>query len=186
MKGNLKVPDEHKKKAPIEINLALIIVSTTRFNEMKSGKRSSDKTLPKVERLLKNEQSIKLAFNTIIPDSEDEIKDVTLRLLKNPMIDAIMFSGGTGLSPKDITYETLEPKLEKKFSGFGELFRTLSYNEIGTSAMLSRATAGILQGKKKKVAIFLLPGSPNAIILALQYILIPELGHILYLINKEE
>ena len=99
---------------------------------------------------------------------------------------SIIFSGGTGLSPKDITYETIEPHLEKKFDGFGELFRHLSYNEIGTSAMLSRATAGILQHKKHKKVIFLLPGSPNAVSLALQHIIIPELGHILYLINKEE
>ncbi|MFX0023715.1 MAG: molybdenum cofactor biosynthesis protein B [Candidatus Hermodarchaeota archaeon] len=186
MKKIPKVPDEHKKNAPLEINLALIIVSSSRFNEIKTGKRSSDKTIPKVERLLKDEPSIKLAFNSIIPDSEDEIKRVTLRMLKDPSIDAIIFSGGTGLSPKDITYETLEPRLGKKFVGFGELFRSLSYNEIGTSAMLSRATAGILEGKKKNIAVFLLPGSPNAVRLALRYILIPELGHILYLINKEE
>jgi molybdenum cofactor biosynthesis protein B len=186
MKENPKVPDEHKKKAPTQINLALIIVSSSRFNEIKSGKKSSDKTIPKVKRLLKDEKSIKLSFSKIIPDSEDEIKRVALHLLKDPMVDAIIFSGGTGLSPKDITYETLEPRLKKKFNGFGELFRTLSYNEIGTSAMLSRATAGFLQGKKKKIAVFLLPGSPNAIRLALRYILIPELGHILYLINKEE
>ena len=181
-----KVPEEHKKKAPERINIALIIVSTSRFNEIKSGKKSSDKTIPKIERLLEEDHSITLTFTSIIPDSEDEIKRVTLQLLKDPMVDAIIFSGGTGLSPKDITYETLEPRLSKKFNGFGELFRNLSYNEIGTSAMLSRATAGILQGKKKKLAVFLLPGSPNAVRLALRYIIIPELGHILYLINKEE
>ncbi len=181
-----KVPQEHKKKAPEKINLALIIVSTSRFNEMESGNKSSDKTIPKVKRLLKDDQTISLTFTSIIPDSEDHIKRVTLKLLKDPTIDSIIFSGGTGLSEKDITFETLEPRLEKKFNGFGELFRSLSYNEIGTSAMLSRATAGILRGKKKNVAIFLLPGSPNAVRLAFQYILIPELGHILYLINKEE
>ena len=70
--------------------------------------------------------------------------------MKDDTIDSIIFSGGTGLSQKDITYETLEPRLEKKFSGFGELFRFLSYNEIGASSMLSRATAGILRSKKKK------------------------------------
>ncbi|MFX0039227.1 MAG: molybdenum cofactor biosynthesis protein B [Promethearchaeota archaeon] len=181
-----KVPDEHKKQAPEKTNIALIVVSTSRFNEIKSGKKSSDKTIPKVEQLLKEDQSITLTFTSIIPDSENEIKRITLHLLKDPSIDAIIFSGGTGLSPKDITYETLEPRLSKRFNGFGELFRTLSYKEIGTSAMLSRATAGILQGKKKKLAVFLLPGSPNAVRLALQYIIIPELGHILYLINKEE
>ena len=186
MKGKSKVPEEHKKKAPEKINLALIIVSTSRFNENKSGERSSDKTIPKVKRLLKDEKSISLTFTNIIPDSEDHIKKITLQLLKDPTIDAVIFSGGTGLSAKDITYETLEPQIEKKFDGFGELFRSLSYNEIGTSAMLSRATAGILKGKNKNIAIFLLPGSPNAVRLALQHIIIPGLGHILHLINKKE
>jgi molybdenum cofactor biosynthesis protein B len=182
----VKVPDQHKKKAPKKINLALIIVSTSRFNEIKMGKRSSDKTIRKIERILKEVPSISLNFTKIIPDSEEHINKVLFQVMKDQAIDSIIFSGGTGLSEKDITYETLEPRLEKKFDGFGELFRTLSYNEIGTSAMLSRATAGILTSKNKKKAVFLLPGSPNAVRLALQYIIIPELGHILYIINKEE
>jgi len=181
-----KVHEQHKKKAPEKINLALIVVSTSRFNEINSGKRSTDKTIPRIKRLLKDNKSISLTFADIIPDSEEHIKNTLFHVMKDPTIDSIIFSGGTGLSEKDITYETLEPRLEKKFNGFGELFRSLSYNEIGTSAMLSRATAGILKSKKKKKAIFLLPGSPNAVRLALKYIIIPELGHILYIINKEE
>ncbi|MFX1418784.1 MAG: molybdenum cofactor biosynthesis protein B [Promethearchaeota archaeon] len=181
-----EVHEQHKKKAPELINLALIVVSTSRFNEKVSGKRSTDKTIPRVKRLLKEDKSISLIFTDIIPDSEEHINKTLVQVMKDPTIDAIIFSGGTGLSEKDITYETLEPRLEKKFDGFGELFRSLSYNEIGTSAMLSRATAGILKSKKKNKVIFLLPGSPNAVRLALKYIIIPELGHILYIINKEE
>ncbi len=186
MKEKLKVHEEHKDKAPKEINLALIIVSTSRFLEMKTGKKMSDKTIPKVKRLLNDNLSISLTFTKIIPDSKEHINKILTELMKNNKIHCIIFSGGTGLSPKDITYETIEPRLEKKFDGFGELFRQLSYNEIGTSAMLSRATAGILKGKKRRKVIFLLPGSPDAVKLALQQIIIPELGHILYLINKEE
>ncbi|UCC20918.1 MAG: molybdenum cofactor biosynthesis protein MoaB [Promethearchaeota archaeon] len=181
-----EVHKQHKKKAPELINLALIVVSTSRFNEKESGKRSTDKTIPRVKRLLKENKSISLIFTDIIPDSEEHISKVLNQVMKDPTIDSIIFSGGTGLSEKDITYEILEPRLEKKFDGFGELFRSLSYNEIGTSAMLSRATAGILRSKKKNKVIFLLPGSPNAVSLALKYIIIPELGHILYIINKEE
>lgn len=186
MKEKTKVHEEHKDKAPKEINLALIIVSTSRFLEMKKGKKTSDKTIPKVKRLLNDNLSISLTFTKTIPDSEEHINKILTELMKDDKIDSIIFSGGTGLSPKDITYETIEPRLEKKFDGFGELFRHLSYNEIGTSAMLSRATAGILKVKKHNKVIFLLPGSPNAVRLALQHIIIPELGHILYLINKEE
>ncbi len=186
MKSNLKVHEEHKKKAPKKINLALIIVSTSRFEEIKSGKVSTDKTIPKVKQFLKDDPSVSLFFTSIIPDSEEHINNILTTLMKDKLIDSIIFSGGTGLTPKDITYETLEPRLEKKFDGFGELFRSLSFNEIGPSAMLSRATAGILRSKRKNKAIFLLPGSPNAVILALKHIIIPELGHIQYLINKKE
>ncbi len=181
-----KVHEQHKKNSPEIIKLALIVVSTSRFNEKESGKRNTDKTIPKVKRVLKDSKSISLTFSEIIPDSEEHINNILIQVMKDSSIDSIIFSGGTGLSEKDITYETLEPRLEKKFNGFGELFRSLSYNEIGTSAMLSRATAGILKSKEKNKVIFLLPGSPNAVMLALQHIIIPELGHILYIINKEE
>ncbi|MBA7556859.1 Molybdenum cofactor biosynthesis protein B [subsurface metagenome] len=186
MKDKLKVHEEHKHKAPKRTSLALIVVSTSRFDEIISEKKSSDKTISKVKRLLKNDPSISLVYTEIIPDSEEHINNILIKLMKDDMVDSMIFSGGTGLSPKDITYETLEPRLEKKFDGFGELFRHLSFNEIGPSAMLSRATAGILRSRKKNKALFLLPGSPNAVILALKNIIIPELGHIQYLINKEE
>jgi molybdenum cofactor biosynthesis protein B len=186
MKKNLRVHEEHKEKAPKKIILALIIVSTSRYEELKLGKVSSDKTLPTVKEVLDKDPSISLDFAEIIPDSEGYINDILIRLMKEDAIDAIIFSGGTGLSPKDITYETIEPRLKKKFSGFGEIFRSLSYNEIGSSAMLSRAVAGILESKKKNKAVFLLPGSPKAVKLALEALIMPEVGHILYIINKEE
>jgi len=139
MKGKKKVHEQHKHHAPKEINLALIVVSTSRYNEMKTGKKTTDKTIPKVKRLLKDNLSISLAFSEIIPDSEEHINKVLTEVMKDNKIDSVIFSGGTGLSQKDITYETIEPHLEKKFDGFGELFRHLSYNEIGTSAMLSKS-----------------------------------------------
>jgi molybdenum cofactor biosynthesis protein B len=186
MKKKIDVPEEHKLKAPKKANIALIVVSTSRFDEVRTGKRSTDKTIPRVKRLLEDNQSISLSYTKIIPDSEEHINNVLSDVMKDNSIDSIIFSGGTGLSPKDITYETIEPRLEKKFSGFGEIFRNLSFNEIGSSAMLSRATAGILMIKKRKKAVFLLPGSPNAVRLALKELILPELGHILSLINKEE
>ena len=186
MKKKLKVHEEHKLQAPKKINLAIIVVSTSRYKEIKSGKTSSDKTIPTVEKVLKGGNNISLEFTEIIPDSEEHINNILIKLMKEDAIDAIIFSGGTGLSPKDITYETIEPRLEKKFTGFGELFRNLSYNAIGASAMLSRAVAGILKSKKKNKAVFLLPGSPKAVKLALEALIMPEIGHILYIINKEE
>jgi molybdenum cofactor biosynthesis protein B len=186
MKKRLKVHEEHKLKAPKKIILALIVVSTSRYKEFKSKKESSDKTIPIVKKVLEKESSISLEFVEIIPDSEEYLNNIIIRVMKEDAIDAIIFSGGTGLSLKDITYETIEPRLEKKFNGFGELFRNLSYNEIGSSAMLSRAIAGILKSKKKNKAVFLLPGSPKAVKLALEALILPEIGHILYIINKKE
>jgi molybdenum cofactor biosynthesis protein B len=180
------VSEDYKLETLKKTNLALIVVNTRKFNEIISKKKSSDKIIPKLMRFLKNDPSILLIYTEIIPESVDYINEVLIRVMKKKMVDSIIFSGGTGLAVNDITFETLEPRLYKKFEGFGELFRSLSFNEIGPSTMLSRATAGILYSKKKSKAIFLLPQSANAIILALKNIIIPELGHVQYLINKEE
>lgn len=178
----MKVHEMHKHQGPKELNIGLIVVSTTRYNELLNGKTSSDKTIPAVENVLSQFPNIKLIFSEIIPDSEEFLDKTFHEFVQNSNLDAIIFSGGTGLSPKDITYEVISPYLQKKIEGFGEIFRYLSYKDIGSSAMLSRALAGIYD---KKI-IFLLPGSPNAVVLALEKLIIPELGHITYLINKEE
>lgn len=178
----MKVHEDHKKKAPKSIKIALIIVSTSRFSELKETGKSSDKTIPLVKELLNNDEIASLIHEKIIADSEDQIMSSLNEILEDSKVDAIIFSGGTGLTPKDMTYETIEPLLEKKITGFGELFRSLSYEEIGSSAMLSRAIAGLIKNK----AIFLLPGSPNAVKLAINKLILPELGHIMYLINKKE
>lgn len=180
-----KLLEDYKTKAP-KINLALIIVNTSQYHELKSKKKSTDKIISRIERLLINNQSISLAFSEIITDSVEHINKVLVDLMKDDKIDSIIFSGGMGFSKNENTYETIEPRFEKVIDGFGELFRSLSYNEIGTPAMLYRAQAGILRSKKKSKAIFLLPGSPNAVRLALENMIIPELEHILSEINKDE
>jgi len=178
----LKVHEEHKQKAPNNLKISIIIVSTSRFNEFKADKQTSDKTIPLVKEILEDYEHISLVDSDIIADSEIQIKEKLSNFLKDSSLDALIFSGGTGLTSKDLTYETIQPLLKKELSGFGEIFRNLSYEEIGSSAMLSRATAGVMNNK----AIFLLPGSPNAVKLALNKLILPELGHIIYLINKKE
>ncbi|MFX1340205.1 MAG: molybdenum cofactor biosynthesis protein B [Promethearchaeota archaeon] len=178
----MKVHEEHKKHAPKHLTIAIIIVSSSRFNELKENKQTSDKTIPLAKEILENYENISLLYSEIIADSEFQIKETLKKSIDDTSLHALIFSGGTGLSKKDITYETIKPLLEKELSGFGELFRFLSYEEIGSSAMLSRAIAGIMKDK----AIFLLPGSPNAVKLALNKLILPELGHIIYLINKKE
>jgi len=180
----MKVHEEHKHKAEEkkELRIALVIVSTSRHNEYQNQQIASDKTIPLVQELLYKESKIVLKDTKIIPDDSNRIEASLEEYLTDKKINAIIFSGGTGLSPKDITYETIKPKFEKIVPGFGELFRYLSYKEIGSSAMLSRAIGGKI-GKK---AVFLLPGSPNALKLALSDLILPELGHMVYLINKKE
>jgi molybdenum cofactor biosynthesis protein B len=96
-------------------------------------------------------------------------------VVRHAEVDAAIFCGGTGIAPSDITIETVTPFLDKLLPGFGEIFRHLSYDEIGSAAILSRAIAGIAQGK----AVFCLPGSPNAVQLCLSKLIIPEAGHLI-------
>ena len=178
----MKVHEQHKKKGPDIVNIALVIVSTSKFNELQEKDSSSDKTIPMVEQILEQNPSIFLTFSEIVSDNQIQIVELLERLLIDSSLHVIVFSGGTGLTPKDVTYEAIEPLLEKTIDGFGELFRYLSYKEIGPSSMFSRALAG----KIEKKAIFLLPGSPNAVKLALTELILPEIKHMVYMINKKE
>ncbi len=178
----MKVHEEHKKKGPKIVNIALVVVSTTRYNELQKSVETSDKTIPLIKQVLIEYPQISLETIDIIPDEVNQIKNILNKLLDNMSIHAIIFSGGTGLTIKDVTYETIQPLIEKEITGFGELFRFLSYQDIGASAMLSRASGGRIKNK----AVFILPGSPKAVELAFRKLLIPELRHIIYMINKKE
>ena len=100
--------------------------------------------------------------------------------LADARTQVIITTGGTGITSRDGTYEAIDGLLEKRLDGFGELFRMLSFAEIGASAMMSRATAGTAARK----AIFVLPGSPNAVKLAMTKLIIPELGHVAQQLNR--
>ncbi len=178
----MKVHEEHKSKAPKQANIALIIVSTSRYEEFKKGEPTSDQTIPLVKEILKENQNLKINHTEIVSDSAEQILNALNKCIKDKSINAIIYSGGTGLSPKDITYETIKPLMEKELTGFGEIFRYLSYQEIGSAAIMSRATAGKISNK----AVIILPGSPNAVKLAFEKLIIPELTHITSTINKNE
>jgi len=111
----------------------------------------------------------------IVPDEAAPLRRAVEAALGRPEIDAVLVTGGTGVAPRDVTVEAVAPLLDKTIDGFGEIFRRLSYDEIGAAAMLSRATAGVVRGK----AVFLLPGSPAAVRLALERLILPELAHLL-------
>ena len=119
----------------------------------------------------------RVEYYEVLPDDPSRIRQALLDNLRN--LDAIVVNGGTGIAARDSTIEVVRMLLDKELEGFGELFRYLSYQEIGSAAMLSRALAGVAAGK----IVAALPGSPDACRLAMEKLLIPELGHMAYLLK---
>jgi molybdenum cofactor biosynthesis protein B len=115
-----------------------------------------------------------IAGREIVKDEPPAIAEATRRALVREDVRAIVLTGGTGVAPRDVTPEAVEPLLERVVPGFGELFRALSYEDIGSAALLSRALAGIAAGK----VVFVLPGSRGAVRLALEKLVLPEIGHL--------
>ena len=119
-----------------------------------------------------------VARREIVKDDRETIVALVRSAVDDPSTDAVVLTGGTGVAPRDVTFEAVRDVLEKPLDGFGEIFRTLSYEEIGSAAMLSRAIGGI----SGQTAIFALPGSTKAVRLGIDKLMGPELGHILGLI----
>jgi molybdenum cofactor biosynthesis protein B len=115
----------------------------------------------------------------ILPDDPSRIRAHVQVVLGDPTVQAVIVNGGTGIAPRDTTYEALSALLDKRLDGFGELFRMLSWEQVGSAAMLSRAAAGIARGK----ILASLPGSPDAVTLAMERLLVPELGHMARLLG---
>jgi molybdenum cofactor biosynthesis protein B len=156
---------EHRAHAPARLDVAVITVSDTRTG-------ATDESGALVRKLLE-ERGHRVASVAVVRDERDEIA-AALRTALAGAAQAVVLNGGTGVSPRDVTIETVEPMLDKALPGFGELFRHLSFREIGSAAMLTRATAGIAAGKP----VFALPGSPAAVMLAMERLVLPELGHV--------
>jgi len=155
---------------PIPITGAVITVSTTRTQETDS----SGKTI----QAILTEAKIPVQHYAVIPDQIEAIRSELYQALKT--CNCIIIDGGTGLTHDDCTIEAVTPLLEKKIDGFGELFRMKSYDEIGTSTMLSRAIAGTIRGR----VVFCIPGSTPAVTLATKTLIVPEIAHILSHANK--
>ncbi|MCK4633794.1 MogA/MoaB family molybdenum cofactor biosynthesis protein [Candidatus Bathyarchaeota archaeon] len=164
---------KHKATAPTKLNFALIMCSTSRFTAHKAGSTMKDSSSDLIIETLRKYDK-KLVSRVLVADDKEAIREAIRDALKNEDVNAVLIVGGTGIAPKDITIETVSPLLEKTLPGFGELFRSLSYDEIGSPAIMSRAVAGVTEGK----AIFCIPGSPNAVKLCLDKLILPETGHI--------
>ena len=164
---------KHKAEAPSQLRFALITVSTSKAKELKAGKPLEDPSGSLAAKLVE-EAGHKVAYRQVIPDDSAQIVGLVKGLLSSHDFDVVVTMGGTGVSQSDVTIESVERLLEKRLPGFGELLRLLSFQKVGSPAMLTRALAGVSRGK----AVFCLPGSPNAVELALRELIIPEAGHI--------
>lgn len=167
---NSKTAMEHQNESSSDINCGLITLSDSRKSEKLdlSGKYIAEEI----------ESRYTLKSRSLIPDEKEDLINAIESMVSED-IDVILTNGGTGLASRDITVETVESIFEKKISGFGELFRAKSFEEIGSAALLSRATAGIY----KQTLIFSMPGSPNAVKTALDLI-IDELPHFVHHTKK--
>lgn len=161
-----QVPAEHRATAPQSLRCAVITVSDTRTLETDTGGQAV------IERLTAAGHQI--AAREIIPDEPQRMSGLLRQLTAPGDLDAVLLTGGTGLSSRDQTYETVTSLLTKALPGYGELFRMLSFQEIGPAAMLSRATGGLIG----KTVVLTMPGSPAGVRLAMEKLIVPELAHL--------
>jgi len=164
---------EHKKQKR-SVRCHIITVSDTRTLE-------TDKSGKLITTLLEESGHVAIDREVVV-DEQDAIKEAIKEASKREEVDVILTNGGTGISYRDVTIETVESLLDKEIPGFGEIFRVLSYEEdIGSAAIMSRAIAGVINHK----AIFTTPGSSGAVKLAMNKLIIPELSHVVNETQKD-
>ena len=157
---------EHKSRAPASVGCFVLTVSDTRTEATDaSGRAIAD---------LLTAAGHTIVGRAIVKDDPDLVRATVTRQLARPEVQAIITTGGTGITSRDSTYEAITGLLQKRLDGFGELFRMLSYQEIGSAAMMSRACAGLSAGR----IVISLPGSEAAVRLAVEKLVVPELGHL--------
>ncbi|MBA3610514.1 MAG: molybdenum cofactor biosynthesis protein MoaB [Rubrobacter sp.] len=166
--------EQHREAAPDHVRVAVLTISDTRTREDDTGGDTVQETLEAAGH--------EVVQRDIVRDDAPRIRTVLVDLLARSDVDAVITSGGTGISGRDTTYEVVDRMIEKKLDGFGEIFRMLSYQEIGAAAILSRAVAGSVGTK----FVASLPGSKNAVRLAMEKLLIPEISHVVFELRKHQ
>ena len=163
---------DHKSTSPATVSCFVVTVSDSRTLETEtSGKAIAD---------LLSAAGHTVVDRLVVKDEPDEVRHIVRTEIERDRVKVIITTGGTGITRRDSTYEALVELFDKRLDGFGELFRMLSFEEIGSAAMMSRATAGIVG----RCALFLLPGSEAAVRLAMTRLIIPELGHVARELNR--
>lgn len=166
--------DEHRAKAGKgPVTVAIVTVSDTRTPETDQNRHYIEGRMA--------ELGHRVAAYRLIKDEPDQVAHVLEELTGMPGVQIVLFNGGTGISPRDTTYDVVSRYLQKVLPGFGELFRMLSYAEVGAAAMFSRATGGVYN----QTLVFSMPGSPNAVQVALEKLIIPEINHLAWEIARK-
>lgn len=164
---------EHREKAGQgAVVVAIVTVSDTRTPETDVNRQYIEGRMAALGH--------QVAAYRLIKDEPDQVAAALNELSAQPGVQLILFNGGTGIAPRDTTYDVISRMLEKTLPGFGELFRLLSYQEVGAAAMLSRATAGVYRGR----FVVSMPGSPNAVQVALEKLILPEINHLAWEITR--
>jgi molybdenum cofactor biosynthesis protein B len=163
---------KHRESAPEHVRVAVLTISDTRTPETDTGGDT-------IEELMRG-AGHEVVERGVVKDDAARIRTEVVDLLARPDVDAVITTGGTGISARDTTYEVVERLLDKRLDGFGEIFRMLSYEEIGAAAVLSRAVAGAVGTK----LVACLPGSRNAVRLAVEKLLAPEIHHVVFELKK--
>ena len=166
--------DKHKESSPETVRVAILTISDTRTSETDTGGDVAEELLEGAGQ--------EVVERRIVRDEVSGIRNSLIDLLARSDVDAVVTTGGTGISARDTTYEVVERMVEKRLDGFGEIFRMLSYAEIGSAAMMSRALAGSVGSK----FVASLPGSRNAVRLAVEKLLVPELSHVVFELRKHQ
>ncbi len=169
---NTPTHHEHKDQAPSSIGCLVITCSDTRTQE-------TDTSGQLIRKLLEARGHTVVGYH-LVKDDPAQIQLWVMRGAVNDAVQAIIINGGTGISRRDSTFEAVDEMLEKRLAGFGEIFRLLTYQDIGSPAMMSRATAGVIKGR----ILFSTPGSEHAVRLAMEKLILPELGHLVKELSK--
>lgn len=164
--------EKHRSQAPGSLGFAVLTVSDSRTEETDGSGRSIAK--------LATVAGHRMVTRSIVPDEIEAIRAALQQALLVEDVDVVVVNGGTGLSPRDVTLEAVVPLFERQVPGFGELFRMLSWQQVGAAAMLSRADAAVVG----RCLVFVVPGSPKAVELAMETLILPEAAHLLGLLRQ--
>ena len=157
---------DHRREAPSSVSVHIVTVSDTRTVETDTSGAAIAELLTSAAHTLHG--------RTLLRDEPDQVREAVLALAVPGGPDVVITTGGTGITARDGTFEAVDGILTKRLPGFGELFRAISYQQIGPAAMLSRATAGLVG----RTVVVVLPGSRHAVRLALEELILPEIGHL--------